>query len=121
MEEYLAKREALILEDRAKRVDHATSRAFSSEERRADEIIRHIRRAEAEVVWDPAVAVNHDHGSQQLFPGMEFLTGRGSVDIIFVEFYSYATVARQTITDTKTFDILSKVRSVPSHMRVILD
>ena len=38
MEEYLAKREALILEDRAKRVDHATSRASSSEERRADEI-----------------------------------------------------------------------------------
>ena len=72
MEEYLAKREDLILQDRAKRVDQNASRKLSSEERQADEIIRRIRKEEGETIWGKEQL----QGSEQLFPGMEFLTGR---------------------------------------------
>ena len=78
MEEYLAKREDLILQDRAKRVDQNASRKLSSEERQADEIIRRIRKEEGETIWGKEQL----HGSEQLFPGMEFLTGRSLFPVL---------------------------------------
>ncbi|KAI0636439.1 Metallo-dependent hydrolase [Trametes polyzona] len=89
MDEYLAARSSLITDDRRLRVDSATQGKESDDERRADHILRRIRTSEAESVW--TAAVQDPHSSQQLFPGMEFLT------------------ARERITGTKLFDILSKM------------
>ena len=72
MEEYITKRGDLILQDRSKRVDQNANHKLSSEERQADEIIRRIRKEEGETIWGKEQL----HGSEQLFPGMEFLTGR---------------------------------------------
>ena len=75
MEAYLAARHNLILEDRGKRADHRRVSSPAEDERKADEILRRLRAEEAHTVWGAHIAVNHTHGSQQLFPGMEFLTG----------------------------------------------
>ncbi|KAI8982866.1 Metallo-dependent hydrolase [Trametes punicea] len=91
MDDYLAKREELIAQDRALRPDHTSARALSADERKADEILRGIRDFEAQSVWDGKRPVKHVHGSQQMFPGMEFLT------------------ARDTIVGTRVFQILSKM------------
>ncbi|KAH9928472.1 Metallo-dependent hydrolase [Epithele typhae] len=91
MEAYLSKREELISEDRALRPDGFASKSLTPDERKADEILRTVRAAEAESVWGLDRKSNHPHGSQQMFPGMEFLT------------------ARKTIMGTKIFDILSKM------------
>lgn len=83
MDDYHAQRKQLIADDRALRIDHAAHREIPEEERRADRILRHIRSSEAESVWSAKQPLKHFHGSQQLFPGMEFLTGkhtRGSSD-----------------------------------------
>lgn len=72
MEEYLAKRQSLIIEDQAKRVDRNTAYKLSPEEHRADEILKRIRKEEGETLWGKEQL----HGSEQLFPGMEFLTGK---------------------------------------------
>ena len=74
MDIYLSKRDQLILEDRALRPDHTTSHVLTPDERRADEIIRNIRAEEADTVWSLDRKSCHLHGSQQMFPGMEFLT-----------------------------------------------
>ena len=71
MEEYLRKRQKLIIEDRAQRVDQNTTYKLSSEEHRADEILRRIRKEEGESIWGKEQL----HASEQPFPGMEFLTG----------------------------------------------
>ena len=80
MEDYLERRTQLILEDRAQRVDAPGARILSEDELRADEIVRRIRAEEAASVWavnsqsifdyDPAET------SPNVFPGMEFLTGK---------------------------------------------
>lgn len=75
MDDYLRKREELMLKDRALRYDHATDREPSADEVVADKVLRNIRTAEAESVWDPNRKTEQPHGSQQMFPGMEFLTG----------------------------------------------
>ncbi|KAM5534846.1 hypothetical protein V8D89_011485 [Ganoderma adspersum] len=85
MEEYLVKRQSLIIEDRAKRVDRNTAYKLSPEENIADELLRRIRKEEGETIWGK----ERLHHSEQLFPGMEFLT------------------ARDTILGTKVYDILS--------------
>ncbi|RDX47025.1 Metallo-dependent hydrolase [Lentinus brumalis] len=97
MDDYLRKREELMLKDRALRYDHATDREPSADEVVADKVLRNIRTAEAESVWDPNRKTEQPHGSQQMFPGMEFLT------------------ARATIMSTQLFAILSKVRSLRDH------
>ena len=74
MDAYLKKREQLIREDRALRPDYENTSTLSVDERKADEIIRGIRTAEAETIWSLDRKSNHVHGSQQMFPGMEFLT-----------------------------------------------
>lgn len=82
MDDYLTQRQQLIADDRALRIDHAAQRDISEEERRADNILRHIRSSEAESVWSATQPLKHLHGSQQLFPGMEFLTGKhGEVEV----------------------------------------
>lgn len=74
MEDYLARRNELIARDRALRPDAAVV-STSAEEAQADKILRSIRSAEAETIWSPKREVRHVHGSSQMFPGMEFLTG----------------------------------------------
>lgn len=75
MEDYLRQRQELILKDRALRHDYAPNKEPSLDEVKADKLLRNIRTTEAEIVWDPNRKVDHPHGSQQMFPGMEFLTG----------------------------------------------
>ncbi|RPD64539.1 Metallo-dependent hydrolase [Lentinus tigrinus ALCF2SS1-7] len=91
MEEYLRERHELMLKDRALRHDHAAHRKPSLDEIEADAVLRKIRTTEAKTVWDSKRVVEHPHGFQQMFPGMEFLT------------------ARSTIMSTKLFAILSEM------------
>ncbi|KAI0672700.1 Metallo-dependent hydrolase [Trametes maxima] len=91
MEDYLSRRRDLIAQDRSLRADHFACRTASEDERKADEILRRLRASETQSIWSAQNPVKHTHGSQQLFPGMEFLT------------------ARETIVETKLFDILSKM------------
>ena len=74
MDTYLKDRERLILEDRSLRPDHSSPCSLTPQEANVDEIIRRIRTAEAESVWSLDRKSVHPHGSQQMFPGMEFLT-----------------------------------------------
>ncbi|KAI0709750.1 Metallo-dependent hydrolase [Earliella scabrosa] len=91
MEEYLKQRRELIARDRALRRDNTLVEKLSPDELKADEVLRGIRSAEAKSVWSQQLDVEHMHGPQQMFPGMEFLT------------------ARETIVRTQVFDILSKM------------
>ena len=75
MEEYLKQRQELIARDRALRRDNTLLANLSSDELKADEVLRGIRSAEAKSVWSQQLDVEHMHGPQQMFPGMEFLTG----------------------------------------------
>lgn len=74
MDTYLSEREKLIRQDRALRVDYASTRALSEDEQRADKTVRGIRTAEAATIWD-AECADAEYGSRYMFPGMEFLTG----------------------------------------------
>lgn len=87
MDEYLTQRQKLIADDRALRIDHTVQREVPEEEDRADKILRHIRSSEAESVWSATQPLKHLHGSQQLFPGMEFLTGKHREQIEFFRVY----------------------------------
>ncbi|KAK1217396.1 hypothetical protein PQX77_019936 [Marasmius sp. AFHP31] len=85
LEQYNAQREELIKSDRALRRDHQVA-SLSAVEIEADQIIRKIRAAEANSIW------NLDYPSvPHPFPGMEFLTGR------------------EIIVKTKLFKILTKM------------
>ena len=75
MEEYLRQRQELIARDRALRRDNAPAANFLSDELKADEVLKGIRSAEAKSVWGQQLEVEHMQGPQQMFPGMEFLTG----------------------------------------------
>ena len=69
LDQYNAQREELIKSDRALRRDHQVA-DLSTVEVEADQIIRKIRAAEANSIW------NLDYPSiPHPFPGMEFLTG----------------------------------------------
>lgn len=67
---YLAARSNLVAEDRALRRDTARVKMSTEIELKADEIVREIRKHEAESIW----AVEHE-GVPNTFPGMEFLSG----------------------------------------------
>ncbi|EGO21083.1 hypothetical protein SERLADRAFT_417493 [Serpula lacrymans var. lacrymans S7.9] len=71
LEEYAAKRAALMKTDRGFRIDHAKSASESATEIEADRIIRQIREIEAKSIW----SAEHDNIPHP-FPGMEFLTGK---------------------------------------------
>lgn len=73
MEAYLNNRQELIRRDRALRRDHSNAVKVSSEEIKADEVLRNIRAHEAKSIWGQQLKGHN--GLQQMFPGMEFLTG----------------------------------------------
>ncbi|KAI0797575.1 Metallo-dependent hydrolase [Abortiporus biennis] len=93
VEDYHKARDALINEDRSKRVDHG--KQYSPDELLADNIVRTIRAQEAVAFWSTGEHANSVYHSEEdtphIFPGMEFLT------------------ARETIVKTELFRILSKM------------
>ncbi|GJE96443.1 adenosine deaminase-like protein [Phanerochaete sordida] len=94
MEDYLAKRRALIAKDRAARLDSSDRDGFASDAScdEADAYVRRIREAEALSVWGPESTHTHGEGdATHLFPGMAFLT------------------ARDIIIKTRLFKIMSKM------------
>lgn len=114
MEAYLKKRSELIAQDRALRPDHAIARTLSADEQRANQILRSIRTFEDRSVWNGKLPVKHVHGPQQMFPGMEFLTGQFLVPQKYiVPQLIFCTKARDMIVNTKLFDLLSKARISP--------
>lgn len=77
LQAYIAKRSALIAQDRARRVDYG--KEYSSIEEDADLIVRKIRAEEDVSVWgqgEESTSIYRPNGdAPRLFPGMEFLTG----------------------------------------------
>ena len=71
LQSYMLARDGLIVEDRALRRDTGLVQNATEEERRAEQIIREIRSEEAQTIW----SVEHE-GITNIFPGMEFLSGR---------------------------------------------
>lgn len=69
-EAYINARTALIQKDRALRRDRSQDISLTEMDKKAEEIIRHVRAQEAKAIWD----VEHDE-IPHVFPGMEFLTG----------------------------------------------
>jgi adenosine deaminase CECR1 len=67
--DYLEKREKLIADDRALRVDHVRAN-YTAAELRAEEVVRAIRAREAVSVW----GVEREDVPHP-YPGMEFLNG----------------------------------------------
>lgn len=67
---YLRRRDGLIAEDRALRIDHVRADSYSEAERKADRVVRSIRAKENISVW----GVDHEHVPHP-YPGMEFLNG----------------------------------------------
>ncbi|CCM05080.1 uncharacterized protein FIBRA_07287 [Fibroporia radiculosa] len=94
-DEYFARRQQLIQEDRARRVDTNKLQRLTNIEKRADNIVRSIRSAEAVSVWGTESTTIFDYTpddtTPNVFPGMAFLTGR---DIVM---------------KTRLFQILSKM------------
>lgn len=76
--DYWERRENLIREDRALRVDASkTSNNLTLIENKADAIVRKIRAVEAQKIWNAGTGINDGPFSDasNIFPGMEFLTG----------------------------------------------
>ncbi|KAH8826919.1 hypothetical protein DL96DRAFT_1710080 [Flagelloscypha sp. PMI_526] len=71
---YLKERDELIQKDTGLRRDYALQQNFSDLEKRADQIVRRIRKEEAETIWD----VERDDVANT-FPGMAFLTSKSLV------------------------------------------
>ncbi|KAH9948004.1 Metallo-dependent hydrolase [Amylocystis lapponica] len=110
-EDYLKRREQLILEDRAQRVDTARLASLPPIEQQAEAIVRAIRAQEAVSVWDAGKYTTSDYSpddtSPNIFPGMSFLTG--SVICASPVLTDICHQARETIMQTKLFNILSKM------------
>ncbi|KAG2034825.1 hypothetical protein BDR03DRAFT_583480 [Suillus americanus] len=68
--DYLQRREKLITEDRALRIDHVRAN-YTTAELKADEVVRSIRAREAITVW----GINYEHVPHP-YPGMEFLNAK---------------------------------------------
>ncbi|KAG2116595.1 Metallo-dependent hydrolase [Suillus discolor] len=68
--DYLQRREKLIAEDRALRIDHVRAN-YSAAEIKADKVVRSIRAKEAVSVW----GVDHEDIPHP-YPGMEFLNAK---------------------------------------------
>jgi hypothetical protein len=69
--DYLLRRDKLIAEDRALRIDRVRAN-YSAAELKADQVVRSIRAKENISVW----GVDHEHVPHP-YPGMEFLNGMG--------------------------------------------
>ena len=75
---YMRRRDALIEEDRALRVDATRLRSLSDVESRAEAAVRAIRTSEAAAIWGAEKSIfDYDpaDSSPNVFPGMAFLTG----------------------------------------------
>ena len=114
MDDYLHRREKLIAEDRALRVDSRDT--FDGLGRLMDDaeaIVRGIRAAEAVSVWGPdSNAAHHADNGTHIFPGMGFLTGRTTCSQ--PRFYPgsrLTSIGRDIILGTDLFKVMSKVRS----------
>lgn len=70
--DYLLRRDELIAEDRALRIDNVPAESYSEAELKADRVVRSIRAKENISVW----GVDHEHVPHP-YPGMEFLNGMG--------------------------------------------
>jgi len=86
VESYLAARAALISEERAIRRDFRQLEKATEDELRADQIVRAIKLEEVKSIW----AVDYPD-TPNVFPGMAYLS------------------ARELITKTKTFNLISKM------------
>ncbi|KAI0311600.1 adenosine deaminase-like growth [Amylostereum chailletii] len=73
LSEYMARRSALIQEDRSLRRENALLTTLTDAEKRADGIVRKIREDEANTVWK-------DENIPNVFPGMGFLTCKDVID-----------------------------------------
>ncbi|EPS97019.1 hypothetical protein FOMPIDRAFT_1129241 [Fomitopsis schrenkii] len=103
--DYMRRRDALIERDRALRVDTSRLRSLSDIETRAEAAMRMIRTSEAATIWGAEKSIfeyNPVDSTPNVFPGMAFLTGE--LVSIHVEL-----VARDTVTKTKLFHLLSKM------------
>lgn len=113
MASYWTQREQLILEDRALRVDAVRVQNLSDVEKKADQVVRTIRACEATSVWGAGAKSILDYSpgdsSPNLFPGMAFLTGVSNLPISIYLMLTHANEARETVVQTKLFQILSKV------------
>lgn len=109
MDEYLAKRAALIAEDRVGRLDSGRREFYTADSEKADGIVRRIRAAEAISVWGADnKAVDGADDATHLFPGMAFLTGE-CYGTRCACVSSITHIARELIVKTKLFKIMSKV------------
>ncbi|KAF8511122.1 hypothetical protein BU17DRAFT_54841 [Hysterangium stoloniferum] len=70
LEAYMASRADLLTKERSLRRDHIYKANMSATEAKAEEIVRRLRKEEADTIWS---AINED--IPHPFPGMEFLTG----------------------------------------------
>ncbi len=77
MDDYFHRRELLIHQDKARRVDSRRADNLSQLELQADMIVRDIRTAEAISVWGVEQDSRGDEDPTHMFPGMAFLTGKG--------------------------------------------
>jgi adenosine deaminase CECR1 len=100
--DYLQRREKLIAEDRALRVDHVRAN-YTAAELKADDVVRAIRTREADSVW----GVEREDVPHP-YPGMEFLNGMERYRDW--HFLSYLHTAKDIILKTDLFSkIVSKV------------
>lgn len=110
--DYLEKREKLIADDRALRVDHVRAN-YTAVELKAEEVVRAIRAREAVSVW----GVEREDVPHP-YPGMEFLNGMDTH--LMIGIFSHMTIAKDIIIKTDLYSkIVSKVRV--AHPRTSLD
>ncbi|TFY61302.1 hypothetical protein EVJ58_g4596 [Rhodofomes roseus] len=93
-QEYLQRRDQLVREDRALRVDASRLASLTDVEAKAEAVVRATRAVEADSVWGTGKSIfdyNPIDSTPNVFPGMAFLT------------------ARETVTKTKLFQMLNKM------------
>ncbi|KAL7273666.1 hypothetical protein RUND412_003462 [Rhizina undulata] len=72
LEEYLSRRAALIAKEKELRHDYAFRQRLSPTAKRAAQIVKAIRKHEAETIWNKEA----DEGEDEIFPGMHFTLAR---------------------------------------------
>lgn len=105
--DYLSQRTAFIEGERSFRRDRVFYATATDEEKKAEALIRAIRKQEYTDIWN----VEHEH-HPNVFPGMEFLTGTRTV-LQTSAGTRRDLSARDLITKTKLFQILTKVPYFP--------
>ena len=104
IEAYKKGRDTFINEDRSFRRDNIWKAQRSSAEIKADELVRKLRAYEASTIWkEKSESIPHP------FPGMEFLTGAGTTELLQTPPLMTHVVGRNIIVRTRIYQILSKV------------